>query len=490
LQHGILLNIERGEKMNAKTRKVVHVTRYASLLSILLFLLTLGGCSLMPNYVVGPTISVATTEDTNAGLHGDYKINKTDSASFIEGKSGFAPGVLPYETTQTGIRSKLEALIGAYSARHDHLTSEVDGYSNSQFLGVILAGIGVGTKSIPTRNTGLGISGLSTFIPSHFEVAVQALNYQTATDAMKCIYDSVTPIPPAFWDAAYDKDGTFLFTKDQFNDGNPGAAAPPASAAAAATPAAPTPGAGGTTSSTKAEVAASYTALATMYQTLNQSIRQVDDKLRAKQASVAINAVSLSDIQNAAKGQAAAKTASDAATPAIAAAASANSTTTTKALAAKRQETLNKQENVQSLLKDRDENKQKFDTANRSLQAVQADFIQFQNTKPGLKVEMLSPHVSRPATISATDLKMLAQKRDAVAAATASRNQAEEIAKQADADLTRAQGEKAVADAELEAAHEASAKAKAFANMVALGQIDAAIQLPATVQSCVAIMGK
>lgn len=244
------------------------------LTSILALSIAIAGCGSLPNDVAGPTISYG---GDKPGVKARYVVNEI-SVVYGERTGGSSP-ILPVETSLLGIKSQISAMNAAYESRQRKLLNNVDTIGNLQFGGMIVSAIGIGISEIGTRNTGAGVAGLSNLWGNHYGVAVQANNYGIASQALKCVFSEVDGISDDFWNKAYDNFGVFNFPKSFFKvDGM-----------------------------SETDAAAAYDALSKMYIGLHGNVVAIDNKLRSLQAAVVVPAVSVADIQAAAKGEAAAK---------------------------------------------------------------------------------------------------------------------------------------------------------------------------------------
>lgn len=442
--------------------------RGVKLLALNAALATLAGCSLMPNNINEPVISLHT--QTN-GMKADYRLSK-DSPPIIAGQmSDGDSGVLPVETTPVGVKSQIMALRGSYRSRQTELLREIDVASNFQFAGIIVSAIGVGIKSTGTRNTGAGAAGLATLWGDHYKLMVQATNYKTAADAMDCVYRDIDAIPDSFWSSAYDLNGTFVISADLFTK----------------------KGSAGT------EATTAYDTLAAMFPKLNNSVYQIDQKLHANQASVTITAVQVSDIQNAVTSQVTAKVGAVNAAPAIKAAADSQVTSAVT-------ESGQKQANLMTA-------RMKVDTAGAKLTSFRS-VVQDKNSKVEQltaqkaenETQMMSLRSAMP-DLTVMEFNSKDSKRSQAAAqlkkssesafelsrqitqVTSEKSLAENNQKQAELEVANATGELQAAQAQAEEAAKAAANAKKFKDLITLGVVDTAIALPSNVSACVAAMG-
>ena len=259
----------------------VNCTRPSLNSNIILAIATiasLSACSVMPNTIAGPEI---TMPSSTTGLKADYKVN--NHLVVANSNTDSMTAILPVETTPIGIKSQIMAFRGAYRVKQEKILKEVDASNNLQFAGILIAAAGVGLNSIPTRNTGAGFAGLSALYASHYQLMVQANNYKVAADAMDCAYRKIDSIPQSFW-IVYNEEGSLKLTKEQLT-------------------------------ATGAEAAAGYDSLSTLFVSLNETVYQIDQKLRSLQSSVTIAAAQISDIQTAIANATNAQKVSASATP-------------------------------------------------------------------------------------------------------------------------------------------------------------------------------
>lgn len=244
----------------------------------------ISGCSMMPSQVAGPTIKPAKegSLERAAGLKAQYVLNGKSviyDQSFDE-----SPAIMPVETTVNGVQSQALSMKGAYLDRQKYLLGEIDVINNFQFAGIVVSAIGVATKSNAVRNSGAGAAGLSNLWGSHYSLAVQAANYGLAAEAIDCLSTEISSIAPSFWRLAYTKEGVFIATRADFV----------------------LPGVN------EADTTKAYDSLSGMYGSLHSSVGRIDLKLRSLQSKVVIPTVTVTDIQDAVLGQAAAKKGADA----------------------------------------------------------------------------------------------------------------------------------------------------------------------------------
>lgn len=225
----------------------------------------------MPNQIAQPEISAP--DPAQAGkMKARYALNGK-AVIYGESFSG-SSAILPFETNQVGLQSKIMALRGAYVDRQAWLLKQMDGASNIQFGGILVAAAGIAAKEIGLRNTGAGAAGLSTLWTNHYQLSIQAANYGLAAQGMNCLHKEISALPASFWYNAYSPEGVF-----EVAQGDLGMA------------------------STPAEESAAYDALSRMYLLLHDAVDNVDQKLRALQSGVTIAKVSVADIQGAATFQ-------------------------------------------------------------------------------------------------------------------------------------------------------------------------------------------
>ncbi|HEY8025216.1 MAG TPA: hypothetical protein VIF60_11655 [Burkholderiaceae bacterium] len=455
--------------MRNQFSRATHGARGVTLLVLSAAMATLGGCSLMPNNINEPVISLHAQAN---GMKADYRLSK-DSPPIVAGQmSDGDSGVLPVETTPVGVKSQIMALRGSYRSRQTELLREIDVASNFQFAGIIVSAIGVGIKSTGTRNTGAGAAGLATLWGDHYKLMVQATNYKTAADAMDCVYRDIDAIPDSFWSSAYDLNGTFVIPKDTFTDKG---------------------GAG-------KDATTAYDTLSKMFPTLNNNVYEIDQKLHANQASVTITAVQVSDIQNAVTSQVTAKAGAASAVPAIKAAAESQVASATTESGQKQAQLVTakvkadtaglKLTNFRNVVQEKNASLERLTTQKTE---HETQMMSLRSAMPDLTVMEVNSKDSKRSQ-AAAQLKLSSESAFAltrqISQITSEKSVAENNQKQAETDAALASGELQAAQAQAEEAAKAAANARKFKDMITLGVVDTAIALPSNVSACLAAMGK
>ncbi|UTY59798.1 hypothetical protein [Massilia sp. erpn] len=436
----------------------------AGLLPISLIAAMVSGCSVMPNQVAGPVIKPAGTAERKAGLKAQYLLN--GKSVIYDQAFDESPAIMPVETNIYGVQSQAMAMKGAYLDRQKYLLGEIDVVSNVQFAGILVSAIGVATKSNATRNAGAGAAGLSSLWGSHYSLTVQAANYGLAAEAMDCLSTEISSIAPSFWRLAYTDEGVFISTRADFV--LPGAS--------------------------EADTNKAYDALSGMYASLHSSIGKIDLKLRSLQSKLVIPTVSVADIQDAVSGQSAAKKGADAAD-------GKSLGEHARKLANSAQKQANQAaQNVADASKKLNAAKQVANDANVKFLKAQSDAIAINQESVDAQAALTRFDTmqklavdSAPATPPDQRKKLRQTQLDVNA------KQAEFLVRKEAAALSKEEAEHAVSQLELDlknlqdaaAATKKEAEDKnALADLLKLGVVGRASQVPANVHACVVAMGK
>lgn len=427
----------------------------------------LSGCSTFPNQIAGPTINFNSPPQ---GVKANYLVNYNPIG--YQTGSQIGSTILPVETTLTGIQTQIMAMQAAYASQQNKLLLEVDLTSNLQFFGMIASAAGIATKSNAWRNGGAGMAGLSNLWSSHYGIAVQSTNYGLAAQALDCASGEIDYITPTFWSDAYDPQGVFRIPKEIFTVKDASAA----------------------------DVAVAYDTLSNMYQNLHKTVAKIDQKLRSLQASVTIPTVSVTDIQDAVAGKTAAKNAGDVTAKEVAE--GAKKALTDAVAAADKAKQAADASQAAALKASAD-----FNTANKL--AEDQNKLVLDKTQLEFKARAnLMAHQTPSSELASADdnqkrLFAESNRRELHAAKAQADKASLDLAKESSiltgfeklrtANLTSlklksAQFQQDEADAK--AAQDKANATKKFVDLLSLGAISKAIQLPANLNACVAVMGK
>lgn len=430
----------------------------------------LNGCGSFPNRVESPAIKYTATQ--TGVKKTEYMVGDKTIGYRVGSQTGGT--VLPVETTLEGVQTQILAMQSSYISQEDSLLLTVDMTSNLQFLGMIVSAAGIATKARDWRNSGAGVAGLSNLWSSHYGIAVQATNYRLAAQALDCVSSEIDYITPSFWSSAYDVHGVFQVTRENFAiDG-----------------------------ASDADVTAGYDTLVNMYPNLHKTIVAIDRKLRALQASVQIPTVSVSDIQDAVTHKAEAKKVGEAATDKTqkkaaqelqglqdklsqaqqtAAASQAAADMAARALA-----------NAKAMAQSQ---RSIVETSTQTEAGERANFRALQSLE--IPAQLLTADATAKTEFLERNKKALpeAKRKASEALQTLANDSAKQTALddiEKDIEATAQQtAEQARKDAQAakEAADKVAAK-KTYVELLNLGVLSKAIQLPASLRSCVAVMGK
>jgi len=171
---------------------------------------------------------------------------------------------LPHETDIRMITQQMRAYAGTWADARDTLNQWNFVSGEGIFYGGITGAIGGIVNSPHTAIVGTALAGGASLLTNHYALKIQAVNYGNGSDAMQCLYNSVTDISPAIWNL-YDLDGNLIPPKNAF--------AGPA--------------------------LAGYDTLVALIPTINDSMNKVVGALAKAQASVTLVTPSVADITQA-----------------------------------------------------------------------------------------------------------------------------------------------------------------------------------------------
>jgi hypothetical protein len=231
----------------------------------ILFLFTavfyLPSCSVLPNNTASPKVTIVkdnnnyTSKYEVGGKTVEYGENNLTSAT-----------ILPFEKNIKGIKTQIMAFRAAYQKRAQSLLLESDISNNIQLIGVLAAVAGAADGNTSLQNGGAATAGLSGLHRTHFKLAIQTSNYQTATDAMDCAFRKLDAIPDAVFDALYENGTLHSAISDDLQNNN---------------------------------IEGANEILSNLFNSLNDTVYKIDKTLKQKQSEVIFVAPKVSDIQNA-----------------------------------------------------------------------------------------------------------------------------------------------------------------------------------------------
>jgi hypothetical protein len=190
---------------------------------------------------------------------------------------------LPHETDIRMITQQMRAYAGTWADARDTLNQWNFVAGEGIFYGGITAAIGGIVSSPHTAIVGTALAGGASLLTNHYALKVQSTNYGSASDAMQCLYNSVTDVSPAIW-SLFDPDGNLIPPKAAFSG----------------------PALDG------------YDTLVVLIPTVNDSMNKVVATLAKAQASVVLVTPSVADITQAISGAVKSKQAADAMTQPLA----------------------------------------------------------------------------------------------------------------------------------------------------------------------------
>jgi hypothetical protein len=228
-------------------------------LGAVLLAIMLGGCSFMAPRVEMPKMGPADEVDPAK----KYPVNSKYLA-------------LPHETDIRMITQQMRAYAGTWADARDTLNQWNFVSGEGIFYGGITAAIGGIVNSPHTAIVGTALAGGASLLTNHYALKIQATNYGNASDAMQCLYNSVTDVSPAIWNL-YDLGGNLIPPKSDFSG----------------------------------PALAGYDTLVVLIPTINDSMNKVVAALAKAQASVTLVTPSVADITQAISVAAKSKQASD-----------------------------------------------------------------------------------------------------------------------------------------------------------------------------------